>query len=279
MNALVISTLSKMVLLDGQLFDGHDMATPRATLDPDIIPDATPLTMGLCEGGVFIAVATRDVDDPARLARKKKPTTKPTFSHDSADCSDGSGDIDSSDSDTSTTSTEDSDNSAYETCSEGSTDVDGASDSDGSPDISSGEDHDTASLSSDSEAESTNEIRRAKYGSPPWRSWETHDSACQRPNEAKKRRATDLARKTRPTSGPWGPPHGHAEGVPPQQRRYIDSDFSPQTIRSNLALWLPPSMSPKRTACGVASGRKRSAFCGFRGEDIFCQNDNANQAC
>lgn len=65
MNTLVFSTSSKTVLLDRQLCDGHDMATARATLDPGIIPDGTPLTIDLCESGIFIAVATRDVDNPA----------------------------------------------------------------------------------------------------------------------------------------------------------------------------------------------------------------------
>lgn len=117
--------------------------------------------MDMCEGGGFIAVATRDVRDPTRVTRKKKPATKQAVSLDSADGSDGSDDTDYSESDASTTSAEDS---AYETCSNGSTDVDGASDSDGSSDTLSGEDHDShdaASISSDSEGEPRTEARPA----------------------------------------------------------------------------------------------------------------------
>lgn len=81
--------------------------------------------------------------------------------------SDGSDDTDSPESDASTTSTEDS---AYETCSDGSTDVKGASYSDGEEDenlsdITSGRDdhdsQDTASISSDSEGKSRTEARPA----------------------------------------------------------------------------------------------------------------------
>lgn len=269
-STLIISTSSKMVLQGHQLFDAHDFATPRATLEPGTIPDAVPLTMDMCEGGGFIAVATRDVRDPTRVTRKKKPATKQAVSLDSADGSDGSDDTDYSESDASTTSAEDS---AYETCSNGSTDVDGASDSDGSSDTLNGEDHDshdTASISSDSEGEPRTEARPALMRVRP--GGEVGEHTIRLANDPMKQKEEE-----RPTSGPWGPPHGHAEGVPPQQRWYIDSDFPPQTIRSNLALWLAPSIPPKTTACSVASGRKRSAFCGFRGEDIFCQNDNANQ--
>lgn len=160
-STLIISTSSKMVLQGHQLFDAHEFATPRATLDPGTIPDAVPLTMDMCEGGGFIAVATRDVRDPTRVTRKKKPATKQAVSLDSADGPDGSDDTDYSESDASTTSAEDS---AYETCSNGSTDVDGASDSDGSSDTLSGEDHDShdaASISSDSEGEPRTEARPA----------------------------------------------------------------------------------------------------------------------